>query len=584
MYTGGGQIGFIFQKNREHEVQPKPSSSKATTTIDSINIHNALYIQHPTMKFSLALAILLSAEGGVNAFSFARLSKSAVIARPGGSLQKSCSPATTSTCLRGILDEIQSDDYNLLSSSTDIDKIDMGDAYETFLADLVFSTNDPRIDIMNKFELAGDDDFISWLRKKVDTSKDPEERIALKDLLDMIVDIKTRVKVNQLAEERAAKEAHDAEAARLAQADIEAETGRSMTMAEILKKATQIDTAEMGEVSKKGVEKKKSFYEQEITPEIRLSYESLLNKILPPYKPGDSPTSIAFKDYDQFDAQVVKLLTERSENGDVDAEALLKALAIEQQKRIAAATQSLKSVLALGDPRRMEGAIVKLAREGKIDEPFLLLLEANENQATQAGANGPAQLMAKLRRRAMEEKDKQSASKEIKLLRQLLRTDEFAEREKLLEEAFTPKNALLVPGTPENAQKALEGEAPEQEQPMPEVPPPDFINACKAVLLNFGNLGYGDGDERGDLATRIKKLASEAEVVATRIYGQGMTLREQQDRAWKEQTTSIFDLERMEMEAEQMGESAPWANPNTAGDDMMMPGFDADGKMRIGGT
>ena len=62
---------------------------------------------------------------------------------------------------------------------------------------------------------------------------------------------------------------------------------------------------------------------------------------------------------------------------------------------------------------------------------------------------------------------------------------------------------------------------------MPDVPPPNFINACKAVLLNFGNLGTDD-DHRGDLATRIKQLASEAEVVATRIYGKGMTLREQQ--------------------------------------------------------
>jgi hypothetical protein len=63
---------------------------------------------------------------------------------------------------------------------------------------------------------------------------------------------------------------------------------------------------------------------------------------------------------------------------------------------------------------------------------------------------------------------------------------------------------------------------------MPDVPPPVFINACKAVLLNFGNLGTDDN--RGDLATRIKLLASEAEVVATRIYGKGMTLREQQVR------------------------------------------------------
>jgi hypothetical protein len=137
-----------------------------------------------------------------------------------------------------------------------------------------------------------------------------------------------------------------------------------------------------------------------------------------------------------------------------------------------------------------------------------------------------------------------------------------------------------VPGTVENAQKAVDGEAPEQEKPMPDVPPPDFINACKAVLLNFGNLGQND--DRGDLASRIKQLAAEAEVVTTRIYGKGMTLREQQDRMWKEQTTSIFDLEQMEIEAERMGGRAPWTNANA--DDDIIPGFDKDGKMQIGGS
>jgi hypothetical protein len=114
------------------------------------------------------------------------------------------------------------------------------------------------------------------------------------------------------------------------------------------------------------------------------------------------------------------------------------------------------------------------------------------------------------------------------------------------------------------------------------VPPPSFINACKAILLNFGNLGSEDED-RGDLATRIRKLAAEAEVVATRIYGKGMTLREQQDRMWEEQTTSIWDLERMEIEAERNGEVAPWSNPDDKGD-MLLPGFDKDGKMQIGGN
>lgn len=186
----------------------------------------------------------------------------------------------------------------------------------------------------------------------------------------------------------------------------------------------------------------------------------------------------------------------------------------------------------------------------------------------------------KLRQRAADEKDKTASSKEIRLLRKLLRTDDPKQREAILEDAFTPKAALLVPGTAENAQKAVDGEVPDQAKPMPEVPPPDFINACKAVLLNFGNLGSSD-DDRGDLASRIKQLASEAEVVTTRIYGQGMTLREQQDRMWKDQTTSIFDLETMEIEAERMGGRAPWTNEEQ-GDDIL-PGFDASGRMQIGG-
>mmetsp|Transcript_50513 Transcript_50513/g.152163 ORF Transcript_50513/g.152163 Transcript_50513/m.152163 type:complete len:135 (+) Transcript_50513:1874-2278(+) len=133
----------------------------------------------------------------------------------------------------------------------------------------------------------------------------------------------------------------------------------------------------------------------------------------------------------------------------------------------------------------------------------------------------------------------------------------------------------------ENAQRAADGEMPEEEKPMPDVPPPDFINACKAVTINFGNLSAGDDDDRGDLTARIKAIAAEAEVVATRIYGKGMTAREQQDRMWSEQTASIFDLERLEMEAEQMGTKAPWT---TDDENMGLPGFDSDGKMKVGGS
>ncbi|KAG7336908.1 hypothetical protein IV203_006175 [Nitzschia inconspicua] len=484
--------------------------------------------------------------------------------------------------LFGILDEVMSDDYNLMSTSEE-SQVNMNDAYEIFLGDLVFSTNDPRLDIVENYERATAPEFLEWMEKKIEKSKDPEERLALRDLLDMILDIKKKQELSKMAEERKAKEEAAAEQERLAKAEEEAAAGRQLTNADVLRKAQAIDsaTAATAEDRAEAASKKKSFYEQEITPEIRMSYEDTLKQLLPPYKGGETPESIVKTNYDKFDAQFVKVLNERvTVDNDQDSAALLEALATEQSRRIGIATENLKSVLAMGEPMKMEGAIIKMAREGKVDESFLLLLEANETQARDAGANGPAELMKRLRLRAVEEKDKQMASKEIALIRKLLRADDAAAREKILVDAFTPRENLLVAGTAENAAKAMDGDVPDKEQPMPDVPPPDFINACKAVMLNFGNLQYDD--DRGDLATRIKQLASEAEVVATRIYGQGMSLREQQDRAWKEQTTSIFDLEQMELEAESRGEHAPWTNPD-ADDDMFLPGFDAQGKMKIGG-
>lgn len=547
------------------------------------------------MRFSsLALSVVLTAS---SADAFSGLNSAARFGRVqqrqnndgGASDRQTKTPAsktsttTTPTRLFGILDEVMSNEYNLMDSSNE-QEIKMNDAYEIFLADLIFSTNDPRLDIVDNYSQATDPAFLKWMENKCETSKDPEERLALRDLLDMILDIQKRQELSKMAQEREAAEATAAEQDRIAAADAQAVEGRQLSNTDLLRKAAAIDSAKVtaedrAEAAKK---KKQNFYEQELTPEIRMSYESTLKEMLPPYKAGETPTSVVTSNYDKFDAQFVKVLNERaSVEGDVDAAALLEALAVEQSRRIGEATEKLKAVLAMGEPKKMEGMLVKLAREGKIDESFLLLLEANETQARDAGAHGPAELMKRLRLRSTEEKDKQATSKEIALIRKLLRADDPAAREKILEDAFTPRENLLVAGTPENAVKVMDGEVPEQEKPMPDVPPPDFINACKAVMLNFGNLQYDD--ERGDLASRLKQIASEAEVAATRIYGQGMSLRDQQDRVWQEQTTSIFDLEKMELEAAANGESAPWTNPN-ASDDMFLPGFDAQGKMKIGGS
>jgi len=493
--------------------------------------------------------------------------------------------------LFGILDEVNSDAFNLLGSSS-TDKSpgsargggrSMDDAYEIFLAELVFSPNDPRLDIVERYHQATDEDFLTWLKNKFENTRDAEEKVALKDLYGMILDVQNKVELSQLAEERKKAEEKEAEQLRIQTAESEGAQGRTLSNAEVLKKAAQVDTAGVDSVLNKAAgdreqgAKKLNFLEQELSPEIRMSYEGLVKELLPPYKPGLTVQSVVFNLYDRCDAQLIKVLKDRTTNGDEDSQAVLDAIAVEQQKRLAAATERLKIVLAAGDPMRMEGAIVKLSKEGGIDEPFLLLLEANASQAEAAGATGPAQLMRRLRMRAMEEKDKLAKSKEIALLRKLLRAEDSTQREKILEDAFTPREQLLVAGTAANAAKAMEGEVPEQEKPQPDVPPPVFINACKAVLINFGNLGT---DEKGDLTSMVRQIAAEAEVVATRIYGKGMSPREQQERMWKEKTTSIFDLETMEIEAERMGEQAPWSDPDN---DDILPGFDTDGRMRIGG-
>ena len=244
------------------------------------------------------------------------------------------------------------------------------------------------------------------------------------------------------------REAEEGERDRIASVEADMERGRSLSGADVLRRAAAVDSAGVNAAlvreNDRTASAKKSFYEKDLTPEVRSSYADMCSRVLPPYRAGDTPSSVVYNNYDQFDAQFIKVLNERAANGDADSQAVLDALAIEQQRRVADATDKLKEVLSKGDPMRMEGAIVKLAREGRIDEPFLLLLEANADQARAAGATGPAELMMKLRRRAMAEKDKQSATKEIKLLRQLLREPDSNKREQLLTDAFTPKESLIV--------------------------------------------------------------------------------------------------------------------------------------------
>merc|ERR1712176_620336 len=228
-----------------------------------------------------------------------------------------------------------------------------------------------------------------------------------------------KIELSRLAEEREQQEQESVQ--------VEEDTPREiLTEAEVLKKANQVATSESSEEEVTP----KNFYETDVTPEIEMSYESMISDLLDHKSPQDLKQKVT-NVYDQIDAQLLKVLSGRNDD---ESKVVLEAIAVEQQNRVAIATETLKEVLSQGDPAKMEGAIFKFSKEGKIDEPFLLLLEANENQARNSGATGAADLMKRLRNRALQEKDRTSTKKRnsigasIATCRYLRRTNDVIRR------------------------------------------------------------------------------------------------------------------------------------------------------------
>mmetsp|Transcript_38609 Transcript_38609/g.39296 ORF Transcript_38609/g.39296 Transcript_38609/m.39296 type:complete len:88 (+) Transcript_38609:2021-2284(+) len=59
---------------------------------------------------------------------------------------------------------------------------------------------------------------------------------------------------------------------------------------------------------------------------------------------------------------------------------------------------------------------------------------------------------------------------------------------------------------------------------------------------------------------RAQAIIDEAQVVATELYGEGMTAREQQKLMFEKNTLSVWDLAKYEEEAMMLGEDVPWRN------------------------
>ena len=170
--------------------------------------------------------------------------------------------------------------------------------------------------------------------------------------------------------------------------------------------------------------------------------------------------SAAEANYDRIDMRFLERLSELAQKASGDRQAKLNRLsgAIQacMSDRIQKASVALQTVLKAGTPEGMQKQLMLLNAKGGLDESVILLLEANIDQANKAGAAPAAEVMSKLKEKAIEFKDA-SLPEEIRLIRQLLRTDDEDARKTLMVEAFQPRERMLLADGTESKPQNVNG-------------------------------------------------------------------------------------------------------------------------------
>lgn len=184
------------------------------------------------MKFQQSALVLALSFSIASSFTFL-LPKPAHL--PASALRPSrtpSSPSPTSTSLFGILDEVNDDSLFSLGGKTETTSSgapvvsDKSQAFEIFLAELVFSTQDIRVDIMDNIEKAEDPEFRDWLKEKSETSTDVDEREAMRSLFETIEETVRMIALGKQQEEREKQQQEETIAAEGAKLDAQAEVGR----------------------------------------------------------------------------------------------------------------------------------------------------------------------------------------------------------------------------------------------------------------------------------------------------------------------------------------------------------------------
>eukprot|EP00607_Mallomonas_marina_P007390 CAMPEP_0182420442 /NCGR_PEP_ID=MMETSP1167-20130531/5244_1 /TAXON_ID=2988 /ORGANISM="Mallomonas Sp, Strain CCMP3275" /LENGTH=631 /DNA_ID=CAMNT_0024596389 /DNA_START=25 /DNA_END=1920 /DNA_ORIENTATION=+ len=399
---------------------------------------------------------------------------------------------------------------------------------EQILAGLMFSQGDLLEDVLNSIQYF-DDAFVSFLQKRIDITQDIEERVGLKSLLDTITTVLERVREVQGDE----LDIRDTE----------------LSIDQVKQRVQEIQS---GEYVERG-EKQNYNAEFSVSSEKRDTFLSVLKRF--ENLPADVSLSQAVEEnYALCDKQFIEQLDEEirdceREGAEIEAQQFREiraTISSAMATRIQAAQDKLAQILEKGKGRpgiagirAMESEIAVMARKNLLDEAVVLLMEANMQQAAEAGAKPVVDVFKQLLLRVQTERERRLPD-EQRLLRQLLRLSDVEERKGLLFAAFKPSKTGNQEG------EIVEGP--------PLVTPPSFIQLVRNFIQSFGNV------DKFDIMGRAQAIIDEAQVVATELYGEGMTAREQQKLMFEKNTLSVWDLAKYEEEAMMLGEDVPWRN------------------------
>ncbi|BAM79137.1 hypothetical protein CYME_CMD051C [Cyanidioschyzon merolae strain 10D] len=261
--------------------------------------------------------------------------------------------------------------------------------------------------------------------------------------------------------------------------------------------------------------------------------------------------------YDRFTAAFLNYVFERAhgeQNNSAEAAKVAQAINDEMKSRMDRAAQRLSEVLRSGAPKAMSMKLREIGANGGIDEAFMLIMQANIERAKKEGANAQViSILESLRQEASRIIDEAVKDKELRLVRALLRTEDPEQRRQMLFAAFSPRDRVFIaPDANSEAQMEIDGKR--------------FLEILRELIEKYGAI-----DEK--LVSRCREIGDQADEVARELLELvGKSPREIQDEAWM-RTLSVFELERMEIQAEMEGRKLPWQE--------RPPGFDEQGRRHL---